>query len=185
MANVPRPDEPLLKTDCKVSETGAMDSKRTCEGTAQDEACLLLERDVKVDLENISPEVDHSDPKLSLVQPAQASQPPQAFAPQSSAIQLSDVRTEIEQFDYDPPPISALYPSHHSLNIPSLLESKSSLSDSSSAIIAICRICHMPGEENEILITPCRCAGTLQFIHNTCLQVSVTSEIMTTVHRPA
>ena len=49
--------------------------------------------------------------------------------------------------------------------------SKSNLSDSQSAILAICRICHMPGDEDEILISPCRCAGTLQFIHNTCLQV--------------
>ncbi len=45
-------------------------------------------------------------------------------------------------------------------------------SETSSAILPICRICHMPGEdEEEMLISPCRCAGTLQFIHNTCLQV--------------
>ncbi len=46
-------------------------------------------------------------------------------------------------------------------------------SETSSAILPICRICHMPGEdEDEMLISPCRCAGTLQFIHNTCLQVT-------------
>ena len=47
-------------------------------------------------------------------------------------------------------------------------------SETSSAMLPICRICHMPGElddEQEMLISPCRCAGTLQFIHNTCLQV--------------
>ena len=47
-------------------------------------------------------------------------------------------------------------------------------SETSSAALPICRICHMPGEledEQEMLISPCRCAGTLQFIHNTCLQV--------------
>ncbi len=46
-------------------------------------------------------------------------------------------------------------------------------SDTNSAIIPICRICHMPEDENkEVLISPCRCAGTLQWIHNTCLMVS-------------
>lgn len=48
-------------------------------------------------------------------------------------------------------------------------------SETSSSLLPICRICHMPGEledEREMLISPCRCAGTLQFIHNTCLQVS-------------
>ena len=47
-------------------------------------------------------------------------------------------------------------------------------SETSSAVLPICRICHMPSEledEQEMLISPCRCAGTLQFIHNTCLQV--------------
>ena len=46
-------------------------------------------------------------------------------------------------------------------------------SDSVSMNLNICRICHMPGDDtSEGLISPCRCAGTLQFIHNTCLMVS-------------
>ena len=46
-------------------------------------------------------------------------------------------------------------------------------SECGSVFIPICRICHMPGDdESEILITPCRCAGTVQYIHNTCLAVS-------------
>jgi len=48
-------------------------------------------------------------------------------------------------------------------------DSKSNLSETASALLAICRICHQPGDEYDILISPCRCAGTLQFIHNTCL----------------
>ena len=54
-------------------------------------------------------------------------------------------------------------------------DSKSNLSETASALLAICRICHQPGDEYDILISPCRCAGTLQFIHNTCLMVSITS----------
>ena len=51
-------------------------------------------------------------------------------------------------------------------------DTKSNLSETNSALLSICRICHMPGSETEILISPCRCAGTLEFIHNTCLMVS-------------
>ena len=45
-------------------------------------------------------------------------------------------------------------------------------SETNSVSGPLCRICHMNGEEGEILISPCRCSGTLQFIHNTCLMVS-------------
>ena len=31
----------------------------------------------------------------------------------------------------------------------------------------ICRICHVPGDEQ--LITPCRCSGSAKFVHATCL----------------
>lgn len=58
------------------------------------------------------------------------------------------------------------------LPLPLSLDTKSNLTDSTSAILPICRICHMPGDESEILISPCRCVGTVQFIHNTCLMVS-------------
>ena len=40
------------------------------------------------------------------------------------------------------------------------------------SFLPICRICHNPDDENEILISPCRCSGTMQYIHDTCLMVS-------------
>ena len=45
-------------------------------------------------------------------------------------------------------------------------------SETNSSLMPICRICHMPEDETEILISPCRCSGSLKFIHNTCLMVS-------------
>ncbi|XP_068831681.1 E3 ubiquitin-protein ligase MARCHF1 isoform X2 [Capricornis sumatraensis] len=33
----------------------------------------------------------------------------------------------------------------------------------------ICRICHCEGDEESPLITPCRCTGTLRFVHQACL----------------
>lgn len=36
----------------------------------------------------------------------------------------------------------------------------------------VCRICHLPYEESKPLLSPCRCSGTLQFVHNACLVVS-------------
>ncbi|KAK8769011.1 hypothetical protein V5799_014524 [Amblyomma americanum] len=32
-----------------------------------------------------------------------------------------------------------------------------------------CKICHMPGRDDDPLISPCRCAGTVQYIHCGCL----------------
>ncbi|XP_076046569.1 uncharacterized protein LOC143028414 [Oratosquilla oratoria] len=41
---------------------------------------------------------------------------------------------------------------------------------SSTASMPMCRICHLPqGEGLDTLISPCRCAGTMQFIHQGCL----------------
>ena len=180
MANVPIPDDPLLTAEaCKVPVVVKLDPLRAyvTGATVQDEACLLIEPDVKVEakkpfaVQNQSSN-DAEEPIVQQFPIDQVTQQTVALPPQSSAIQLGDVRTEIEAFEFDPTATSTLLP-HNTLNLPSLLDSKSSLSDSSSAIIAICRICHMPGEEDEILITPCRCAGTLQFIHNTCLQVRI------------
>ena len=54
------------------------------------------------------------------------------------------------------------------------LDTKSNVSDTS-MFLPICRICHMSEIESssmERLISPCRCTGSLQFIHNTCLMVS-------------
>ncbi|XP_077135566.1 E3 ubiquitin-protein ligase MARCHF1 isoform X2 [Ranitomeya variabilis] len=33
----------------------------------------------------------------------------------------------------------------------------------------ICRICHCEGDDENPLITPCRCTGTLRFVHQSCL----------------
>ncbi|KAM3831952.1 E3 ubiquitin-protein ligase MARCHF1 [Vipera latastei] len=33
----------------------------------------------------------------------------------------------------------------------------------------ICRICHCEGDDESPLITPCRCTGTLRFVHQGCL----------------
>lgn len=37
--------------------------------------------------------------------------------------------------------------------------------------LIICRFCHQEKKDNEILIAPCRCAGTLQHIHLNCLEM--------------
>ncbi|XP_078453690.1 uncharacterized protein LOC144720650 isoform X1 [Lampetra planeri] len=34
----------------------------------------------------------------------------------------------------------------------------------------LCRICHCEGEEENVLITPCHCTGSLRFVHQSCLQ---------------
>ncbi|KAF0291561.1 E3 ubiquitin-protein ligase MARCH1 [Amphibalanus amphitrite] len=54
-------------------------------------------------------------------------------------------------------------PLRHSYSEPSLTTS------ASTASMPICRICHMPSEERAELISPCRCAGTMQYIHTACL----------------
>jgi len=43
---------------------------------------------------------------------------------------------------------------------------------SSTESIATCRICHMASSEKlkDSLVSPCRCKGSLQFIHHSCLQ---------------
>ncbi|XP_074643677.1 E3 ubiquitin-protein ligase MARCHF4-like [Tubulanus polymorphus] len=53
---------------------------------------------------------------------------------------------------------------HLNINVPPPMEG-----DSMSNIYPICRICHQTGDEQEILISPCRCAGSLQYIHYGCL----------------
>uniref|UniRef100_A0A8C4R8K1 RING-type E3 ubiquitin transferase n=1 Tax=Eptatretus burgeri TaxID=7764 RepID=A0A8C4R8K1_EPTBU len=34
----------------------------------------------------------------------------------------------------------------------------------------ICRICHCEGDEENVLIMPCHCTGSLRFVHQSCLQ---------------
>lgn len=43
-----------------------------------------------------------------------------------------------------------------------------------SSLHPICRICQCPAEVNNVLISPCRCSGSLKFIHGTCLRVRIT-----------
>ena len=40
-----------------------------------------------------------------------------------------------------------------------------------SSLNPLCRICQCPAEANNVLITPCRCDGSLKHIHATCLLV--------------
>lgn len=35
--------------------------------------------------------------------------------------------------------------------------------------MCVCRICHCEGDEECPLITPCRCTGSLSFVHQSCL----------------
>nr|XP_044987719.1 E3 ubiquitin-protein ligase MARCHF1 isoform X1 [Jaculus jaculus] len=35
--------------------------------------------------------------------------------------------------------------------------------------LEVCRICHCEGDDESPLITPCRCTGTLRFVHQSCL----------------
>ena len=46
---------------------------------------------------------------------------------------------------------------------------------SASSLRPLCRICHLSGDINgngeDQLISPCRCAGTMQFVHTSCLVV--------------
>lgn len=46
-------------------------------------------------------------------------------------------------------------------------------SSTMSSLHPLCRICHNSGEKTDILITPCRCVGTLHHVHGTCLRVTI------------
>ncbi|EDO37870.1 predicted protein, partial [Nematostella vectensis] len=39
-----------------------------------------------------------------------------------------------------------------------------------SSCLEICRICHCEAEPDQPLISPCHCSGSLQYVHQTCLQ---------------
>jgi len=49
-----------------------------------------------------------------------------------------------------------------------------SFDDTDSSLLPSCRICQLSAEEANVgpLISPCRCAGTLKFVHQKCLAVS-------------
>jgi len=48
--------------------------------------------------------------------------------------------------------------------------SSSSISSKTSDYPDICRICHCEGTNDEPLISPCLCLGTMQYLHQSCLQ---------------
>ncbi|XP_037545769.1 uncharacterized protein march1 [Nematolebias whitei] len=41
--------------------------------------------------------------------------------------------------------------------------------DSDDSEVEVCRICHCEGDDECALITPCRCTGSLSFVHQACL----------------
>nr|XP_019565858.1 PREDICTED: E3 ubiquitin-protein ligase MARCH8 isoform X1 [Rhinolophus sinicus] len=56
------------------------------------------------------------------------------------------------------------------LDCPSPLSEKRSPISPVSTSGDTCRICHCEGDEDSPLITPCRCTGSLHFVHQACLQ---------------
>ena len=53
-----------------------------------------------------------------------------------------------------------------------------------SSLHPVCRICQNPSEKRNVLITPCRCDGTLKHVHGTCLRVMLFKFIrICAVHR--
>ena len=53
-------------------------------------------------------------------------------------------------------------------------EAETCLSQSSSTMsMPVCRICQLPSmEPSNMLISPCRCLGSIRYVHNNCLLVS-------------
>jgi len=52
----------------------------------------------------------------------------------------------------------------------SIIEKVSSKSSLSSSQMFMCRICHCEETSEQYLISPCYCAGTLRYVHQSCLQ---------------
>lgn len=44
-------------------------------------------------------------------------------------------------------------------------------SDAGTDLLNTCRICHLPGSDDgdDVLFSPCRCSGSLKYVHDTCL----------------
>ncbi|XP_042638550.1 E3 ubiquitin-protein ligase MARCHF1 [Orycteropus afer afer] len=55
------------------------------------------------------------------------------------------------------------------LQVKNSAQKASATYDDGSHNIEACRICHCEGDEESPLITPCRCTGTLRFVHQSCL----------------
>ncbi|KAH3697604.1 E3 ubiquitin-protein ligase MARCHF8-like isoform X2 [Dreissena polymorpha] len=48
--------------------------------------------------------------------------------------------------------------------------SSMTMSETGTDMCAICRICQMPDSDRDPLISPCRCAGSLKYVHTMCLK---------------
>ncbi|KAL8588998.1 hypothetical protein ACOMHN_047979 [Nucella lapillus] len=46
---------------------------------------------------------------------------------------------------------------------------KSTDSDAGTDLLPVCRICQLPGDKEDFLFSPCRCCGTMMFVHYLCL----------------
>lgn len=55
---------------------------------------------------------------------------------------------------------------------------KASDSDTGTDLLPVCRICQLPGDKEDFLFSPCRCSGTMMFVHYLCLLVSCSSEFL-------
>ncbi|KAJ7403880.1 E3 ubiquitin-protein ligase MARCH1 isoform X1 [Willisornis vidua] len=53
--------------------------------------------------------------------------------------------------------------------VPHAVQKPPVLYDDWSDDLEVCRICHCEGDDESPLITPCRCTGTLRFVHQACL----------------
>ena len=53
-------------------------------------------------------------------------------------------------------------------------------SDAGTDLLPVCRICQLPGDKEDFLFSPCRCSGTMMFVHYLCLLVSELSPPPTT-----
>lgn len=47
------------------------------------------------------------------------------------------------------------------------------VSESGTDNFSFCRICQMQGDNRDPLFSPCRCSGSLRYVHNSCLKVSI------------
>lgn len=61
-------------------------------------------------------------------------------------------------------------PSGLSKKMPSCHYSSLTVSSCGTDMYSFCKICQLPGDEKDPLISPCRCSGTLKFIHVSCLK---------------
>ena len=63
-------------------------------------------------------------------------------------------------------------PSIMSKKLMSSRYSSVTVSECGTDMCSTCRICQMPGDDHDPLISPCRCAGSLRYVHTSCLKVT-------------